>query len=104
MNAAHNIALLTGVGKNMALCLPAKGIDVIITYNSQKEEARKNRRYHSHHRTKGFGIATRCRPYCFLRQLYCEDPDIGRVVAFQCSDESKWVNGQRIEVSGGIFF
>jgi NAD(P)-dependent dehydrogenase (short-subunit alcohol dehydrogenase family) len=28
--------------------------------------------------------------------------DIGSVVAFLCSDESKWVNGQRIEVSGGI--
>ncbi|MCF8248002.1 MAG: SDR family oxidoreductase [Saprospiraceae bacterium] len=28
--------------------------------------------------------------------------DIGGVVAFLCSDESKWVNGQRIEVSGGI--
>jgi NAD(P)-dependent dehydrogenase (short-subunit alcohol dehydrogenase family) len=29
--------------------------------------------------------------------------DIGGVVAFLCSDEAKWVNGQRIEVSGGIF-
>lgn len=29
--------------------------------------------------------------------------DIGGVVAFLCSDESKWVNGQRIEVAGGIF-
>jgi NAD(P)-dependent dehydrogenase (short-subunit alcohol dehydrogenase family) len=28
--------------------------------------------------------------------------DIGPVVAFLCSDEAKWVNGQRIEVSGGI--
>lgn len=28
--------------------------------------------------------------------------DIGSVVAFLCSEESKWVNGQRIEVSGGI--
>ncbi len=28
--------------------------------------------------------------------------DIGSVVAFLCSDEAKWVNGQRIEVSGGI--
>ncbi len=27
--------------------------------------------------------------------------DIGGVVAFLCSDDSKWVNGQRIEVSGG---
>lgn len=29
--------------------------------------------------------------------------DIGGVVAFLISDESKWVNAQRIEVSGGIF-
>lgn len=28
--------------------------------------------------------------------------DIGSVVAFLCSDESKWINGQRIEASGGI--
>ena len=29
--------------------------------------------------------------------------DIGGVVAFLCSDDARWVNGQRIEVSGGIF-
>jgi NAD(P)-dependent dehydrogenase (short-subunit alcohol dehydrogenase family) len=29
--------------------------------------------------------------------------DIGSVVAFLCTDEAKWINGQRIEVSGGIF-
>lgn len=28
--------------------------------------------------------------------------DIGGVIAFLCSDEAKWINGQRIEVSGGI--
>lgn len=28
--------------------------------------------------------------------------DIGSVVVFLCSDESKWINAQRIEVSGGI--
>lgn len=28
--------------------------------------------------------------------------DIGGVVAFLCSDESKWINAQRIEVSGGF--
>lgn len=28
--------------------------------------------------------------------------DIGSVVAFLCSSEASWVNGQRIEVSGGI--
>lgn len=29
--------------------------------------------------------------------------DIGGVVAFLCSDDGRWINGQRIEVSGGIF-
>ncbi|MFD2599440.1 SDR family NAD(P)-dependent oxidoreductase [Sphingobacterium corticis] len=28
--------------------------------------------------------------------------DIGRVVAFLCSEDSKWINAQRIEVSGGF--
>ncbi|GAB3281545.1 SDR family oxidoreductase [Larkinella harenae] len=28
--------------------------------------------------------------------------DVGGVVAFLCSDEAKWVNGQRIEVTGGM--
>lgn len=32
-----------------------------------------------------------------------EPDDIGGVVAFLCSDDAKWVNAQRIEVSGGIF-
>lgn len=29
--------------------------------------------------------------------------DIGSVVAFLCSEDAKWVNGQRIEVSGGMY-
>lgn len=29
--------------------------------------------------------------------------DIGGVVAFLCSDDAKWVSGQRIEVSGGMY-
>jgi NAD(P)-dependent dehydrogenase (short-subunit alcohol dehydrogenase family) len=28
--------------------------------------------------------------------------DIGSVVAFLCSEDSKWINGQKIEVTGGI--
>lgn len=28
--------------------------------------------------------------------------DIGGVIAFLCSEDAKWINGQRIEVSGGI--
>jgi NAD(P)-dependent dehydrogenase (short-subunit alcohol dehydrogenase family) len=29
--------------------------------------------------------------------------DIGGVIAFLCSDEARWVSGQRLEVSGGVF-
>lgn len=29
--------------------------------------------------------------------------DIGGIVAFLCSEEARWINGQRIEASGGIF-
>ncbi|GAB3720693.1 SDR family NAD(P)-dependent oxidoreductase [Spirosoma lituiforme] len=29
--------------------------------------------------------------------------DIGGVVAFLCSEEARWINAQRIEVSGGMF-
>ncbi|MGJ8661021.1 MAG: SDR family NAD(P)-dependent oxidoreductase [Bacteroidota bacterium] len=32
-----------------------------------------------------------------------EADDIGGVIGFLCSDDSRWINGQRIEVSGGIF-
>ena len=31
-----------------------------------------------------------------------EPEDIGGVVAFLCTDEAYWINGQRIEVSGGM--
>jgi NAD(P)-dependent dehydrogenase (short-subunit alcohol dehydrogenase family) len=37
-----------------------------------------------------------------LQRLASPD-DIGGVVAFLCSDDSKWVTAQRIEASGGIF-
>ncbi len=29
--------------------------------------------------------------------------DIGGIVAFLCSEDARWINGQRIEASGGIF-
>lgn len=29
--------------------------------------------------------------------------DIGSIVAFLCTEDAKWVNGQRIEVSGGMY-
>ncbi|AYN67974.1 SDR family oxidoreductase [Euzebyella marina] len=31
-----------------------------------------------------------------------EPEDIGGVVAFLCSEDARWINGQRIEVAGGI--
>jgi NAD(P)-dependent dehydrogenase (short-subunit alcohol dehydrogenase family) len=34
---------------------------------------------------------------------YGQADDIGGVIAFLCSDDAKWVNGQRIEVSGGMY-
>lgn len=32
-----------------------------------------------------------------------EPEDIGGIVAFLCSEDAHWINGQRIEASGGIF-
>ena len=29
--------------------------------------------------------------------------DIGGIVAFLCTEEARWINGQRIEASGGMF-
>ncbi|KKX51349.1 hypothetical protein L950_0205540 [Sphingobacterium sp. IITKGP-BTPF85] len=29
--------------------------------------------------------------------------DIGGVVAFMCTDDARWINAQRIEISGGMF-
>ena len=31
-----------------------------------------------------------------------EPEDIGGIVAFLCSEEGRWINGQRIEASGGM--
>jgi NAD(P)-dependent dehydrogenase (short-subunit alcohol dehydrogenase family) len=28
--------------------------------------------------------------------------DIGGVIAFLCTEDARWINGQRIEVSGGM--
>ncbi len=43
MNTSNKIALVTGgsrgLGKDMALSIAGKGIDVLLTYNSKKEEA-----------------------------------------------------------------
>ena len=45
MQTQKKVALVTGgsrgLGKNMALSLSKKGIDVIITYNTNKDEAQK---------------------------------------------------------------
>ncbi|WP_222984494.1 SDR family NAD(P)-dependent oxidoreductase [Flagellimonas meishanensis] len=32
-----------------------------------------------------------------------ESEDIGSIVAFLCTDDAAWINGQRIEASGGMF-
>lgn len=45
MNTASKIALITGgsrgIGRNAAVSIAQKGIDVVITYNSNKQEADK---------------------------------------------------------------
>ena len=45
MSTKNKIAVVTGgsrgLGKNMALALAKKGIDVVLTYNSNKEAADK---------------------------------------------------------------
>ncbi|MDR2916284.1 MAG: SDR family oxidoreductase [Tannerella sp.] len=32
--------------------------------------------------------------------VHCDD--VGGVIAFLCTEDAKWINGQRIEVSGGM--
>ncbi len=32
-----------------------------------------------------------------------EADDIGGIIAFLCTDEARWINGQRIEATGGVF-
>lgn len=32
-----------------------------------------------------------------------EPDDIGGIIAFLCSDAARWINGQRIEATGGVF-
>ena len=85
MNLNNKIALITGgsrgLGKNSAFRLAENGDDVIITYPQIKEM-----------------IAAQTA----LGRIGVTD-DIGGVVAFLCSEEARWVNGQRLEVSGGIF-
>ena len=50
MNIQSKIALITGgsrgLGKNSALHLAKKGIDVVITYRSKKEEAEAGSKRH----------------------------------------------------------
>lgn len=45
INTENKIALITGgsrgIGRNAAVSISQKGIDVVITYNSNKEEADK---------------------------------------------------------------
>ena len=82
MNFNHKIALITGgkrgLGKNFETDFTKPGFDA----NPQVKEM----------------IASQTA----LGRVGLPD-DIGGVVAFLCSEDARWVNGQRIEASGGIF-
>ena len=99
---SHKIALITGgnrgLGKNMALRLADHGADVILTYHRQNEAADFTKAaFEANPQVKEM-IASQTA----LGRVGVAD-DIGGVVAFLCSEDGRWVNGQRIEASAGIF-
>ncbi|MGA0557195.1 SDR family NAD(P)-dependent oxidoreductase [Larkinella sp. VNQ87] len=157
------IALVTGgsrgIGKNIALSLAQKGIQVVLTYHSNQAEAQAtvaeiealgqkavalplnvadsssfgafSQQVIAALQT-GFDIdrfdflinnagTSLSAPIAETTEAQTDTPamrefvasitalgrvglpdDVGGVVAFLCSEEAKWVNGQRIEVTGGM--
>jgi NAD(P)-dependent dehydrogenase (short-subunit alcohol dehydrogenase family) len=78
-NNRSKIAIVTGasrgLGKSTALNLAKKGVDAIVTYHTNAEEAVK---------------------------VVAEIESLGaKAIASLLSEDNKWVNAQRIEVSGG---
>ncbi len=98
------IALITagshGLGKSSAIHLAkdlgSRGITVNVLTPVRVETEFNNASIRNNPQMKGF-----------LAQLtalgrFGESDDIGKIIPFLCSDDSKWINGQRIEASGGM--
>jgi NAD(P)-dependent dehydrogenase (short-subunit alcohol dehydrogenase family) len=94
MPTATRIALVTGgsrgLGKNMAQRLARQGNDVIMT-DFNHARVRDNPDMNAF-------IASQT-----ALERAGQSDDIGGVVAFLASEEARWITGQRIEVSGGMF-
>jgi NAD(P)-dependent dehydrogenase (short-subunit alcohol dehydrogenase family) len=82
--------------KYLAKELGAKGIGANVVAPGPIETDFNNAAIRSNPQMKGF-LST----LSPLGRVGAAD-DIGSVVAFLCTDDAKWINGQRIEVSGGI--
>ena len=125
------IALITGasrgLGKNTALTLAKKGVDAIVTYHNSDEEA--NNKELGPRQITVNTIAPGAIETDFNGGAVRDNPDINSFIASQTalgrvgvaddiggalakpskriasllSPENRWVNGQRIEVSGGQF-
>ena len=86
MDTKNKIALVTGgsrgLGKNMSIALAKKRHRLSPDLSHNKE------------------LNAQIAGLTALGRVGLPD-DIGGVVAFLCTDEAYWINGQRIEVSGG---
>jgi len=82
--------------KYLAKELGAKGIGANVVAPGPIETDFNNAAIRSNPQMKGF-LST----LSPLGRVGAAD-DVGSVVAFLCTDDAKWINGQRIEVSGGI--
>lgn len=92
-----------GIGKDIALSLARNGTDIIITYRSQYTEAESVVA-----QIKALGRKAAALPLnvsdttiSALGRIAHQD-DIGGIAAFLCSEDARWINGQRIEATGGV--
>jgi NAD(P)-dependent dehydrogenase (short-subunit alcohol dehydrogenase family) len=124
MKEDRKISLVTGgsrgLGKDTASNIVKKEMGVMLTYNSKKEEGEKvvgeiegmgRRAVALQFNTGDFGggiirdnkevnaqVAANTAPGRAGLQ-----EDIGWVIAFLCTEEARWINARRIEVSGGAY-
>lgn len=109
MKLDNKVALVTGgsrgLGKDMALRLASNGAETVITYQSNRDAAdvvvSEIERLGRKSIALRLDVAEIASQTALGRVGVAED--IGGVVAFLCSEDARWVNGQRIEVSGGMF-